>query len=124
MCNRKNVFRTEHSRLYKYLLNSGWTARYWILYYKLHFYEPFCTNVYYLVVKGTFMLVRVSMNGAEQSSASAGEPGQSNLLLANKTPILLFLAVPVTRVTVLAIRNFSGGVVQNRDCRNCWLSCF
>lgn len=46
-----------------------------------------------LVVELALVLVAVSVYGAEEATAPAGEPSQSQLLLAHAAPVLLLLAV-------------------------------
>jgi len=46
-----------------------------------------------LVIEVTLMFVAVSMNGTEEATTAAGEPGQSNLLLTGQTAVLLLLPV-------------------------------
>ena len=47
----------------------------------------------HLVVELALVLVAVSVYGAEEATAPAGEPSQSQLLLAHAAPVLLLLAV-------------------------------
>ena len=61
----------------------------------------------YLVVEVTLMFVTVSMNGAEQSSTTAGKPSQANLLLAHLTSVLLLL--PVLLAVLVGVLAGGGG---------------
>ena len=56
----------------------------------------------YLVVEAAVVLVAVSMYGAEEAAAPAGEPGQPHLLLARLTPVLLLLPLLVPAVPGVA----------------------
>ena len=56
----------------------------------------------YLVVKSAFVLVAVSVYGTEETSTPTGEPSQTDLLLTNKTAVLLLLPLLVPIVGVLA----------------------
>ena len=62
----------------------------------------------YLVVKAAVVLVAVSMYGAEEAAAPAGEPGQPHLLLARLTPVLLLLPLLIPAVPGVA-RGGRGG---------------
>lgn len=61
-----------------------------------------------LVVEAAVVLVAVSMYGAEETAAPAGEPGQPHLLLARLTPVLLLLPLLVPAVPGVA-RGGRGG---------------
>ena len=62
----------------------------------------------YLVVEAAVVLVAVSMYGAEEAAAPAGEPGQPHLLLARLTPVLLLLPLLIPAVPGVA-RDGRGG---------------
>ena len=71
---------------------------------RIHNYK--CSG--YLVVEAAVVLVAVSMYGAEETAAPAGEPGQPHLLLARLTPVLLLLPLLVPAVPGVA-RGGRGG---------------
>jgi len=51
-----------------------------------------------LIIKCTLMLVRVTVYGTEQSSATASETCEANLLLTREASVLLLLALLVSVV--------------------------
>ena len=60
-----------------------------------------CVNYFfhiYLIIKSAIVLVTVSVYGAEETSTTTGKSSQTDLLLTNKTTVLLLLPVFVSVV--------------------------
>lgn len=68
------------------------------------------------VVERTVVLVRISVDGAEQTSAPALETGEADLLAAHPASVLLF-AFAVILVVLFVVRGGGGFGTRTGSCR-------
>ena len=86
--------------LFGHILDSSTISEKEMMQVRMRIYKYKCWQhcCCYLVVEAAVVLVAVSMYGAEEAAAPAGEPGQPHLLLARLTPVLLLLPLLIPAV--------------------------